>query len=483
MVQKKKNNNKSKTTTNALAVDGFNSMFSMFESNPDDLNENKIEPLILATQNNDLEKLDNEPKPKNPPKKLKRKLLIDQPSTTTTTTTTTTINNNNNNNNNNETTINNNNSNNNEISKILDFKKKELENRELDIIVKEKEIKRQRKDIKEEMDKMKVALNKQKVLLEQNKNSTVSIAIPSNALSGIQSEEMKTYIIEMISRQVTMNKIDEIIVFKTDDYNEEDSQQQSDLNLLLKVLEYIETPSYLRDELFDTLEKDYFNVDKLNSINSCQQQPKEGDDDDHQQLYREGVVTNQHWKNQSIVNVGLEKLVLIPKRLNPGTRLTIDIKNSSNGDDGTGGGSGDGNRETNDKYINGKIISPSDIKKEGYYWGHHIRLVDSLAKVASTCQYEDTQNYDYIIMHSQYGEQFPSYTDVVINNAKKYNHLLVIFADANASSTVNPEFKLGSEVLVPDTHINTLVDFNIKKLRFEETLSITLSKLKSTFYY
>ncbi|EAL64179.1 DUF171 family protein [Dictyostelium discoideum AX4] len=467
MVQKKKNN-KSKTTTNALAVDGFNSMFSMFESNPDDSNENKIEPLILTTQNNDLEKLDNEPKPKNPPKKLKRKLLIDQPSTTTTTTIE-------NNNNNNEITIKNNN---NEISKILDFKKKELENRELDIIVKEKEIKRQRKDIKEEMDKMKVALNKQKVLLEQNKNSTVSIAIPSNALSGIQSEEMKTYIIEMISRQVTMNKIDEIIVFKTDDYNEEDSQQQSDLNLLLKVLEYIETPSYLRDELFNTLEKDYFNVDKLNSINSCQQQQP-----NDEQLYREGVVTNQHWKNQSIVNVGLEKLVLIPKRLNPGTRLTIDIKNSSNGDDDGTGGGGDGNRETNDKYINGKIISPSDIKKEGYYWGHHIRLVDSLAKVASTCQYEDTQNYDYIIMHSQYGEQFPSYTDVVINNAKKYNHLLVIFADANASSTVNPEFKLGSEVLVPDTHINTLVDFNIKKLRFEETLSITLSKLKSTFYY
>ncbi|KAM9998483.1 hypothetical protein ACTFIY_008153 [Dictyostelium cf. discoideum] len=473
MFQKKKNN-KSKTTTNALAVDGFNSMFSMFESNPDDLSENKIEPLVFTPQNNDLEKLDNEPKPKNPPKKLKRKLLIDQPTTTTTTTTTTTIIENNN-------EIKNNNINNNEISKILDFKKKELENRELDIIVKEKEIKRQRKDIKEEMDKMKVALNKQKVLLEQNKNSTVSIAIPSNALAGIQSEEMKTYIIEMISRQVTMNKIDEIIVFKTDDYNEEDSQQQSDLNLLLKVLEYIETPSYLRDELFDTLEKDYFNVDKLNSINSCQQQPKEEEGDD-EPLYREGVVTNQHWKNQSIVNVGLEKLVLIPKRLNPGTRLTIDIKNS-NGGTGDGTAIGDGNRETNDKYINGKIISPSDIKKEGYYWGHHIRLVDSLAKVASTCQYEDTQNYDYIIMHSQYGEQFPSYTDVVINNAKKYNHLLVIFADANASSTVNPEFKLGSEVLVPDTHINTLVDFNIKKLRFEETLSITLSKLKSTFYY
>ncbi|KAN0006403.1 hypothetical protein ACTFIU_003111 [Dictyostelium citrinum] len=481
MVQKKKkNNNKPQSTTNASAVEGFNSMFSMFESNSNDLNEkdeNKIEPLIHIPQNNDLEKLDNEPKPKNPPKKLKRKLMIDQ-----TTTTTIIDNNNSNNNNNNEpttsTTITNiNNNNNNEISRILDFKKKELENRELDIIVKEKEIKRQRKDIKEEMDKMKVALNKQKVLLEQNKNSTVSIAIPSNALAGIQSEEMKTYIIEMISRQATMNKIDEIIVFKTDDYNEEDSQQQSDLNLLLKVLEYIETPHYLREELFNTLDKDYFNVDKLNSINSCQQQSEE---EQSKQLYREGVVTNQHWKNQSIVNVGLDKLVLIPKRLNPGTRLTIDIKsNGGNGDDVEV----DEKREINDKYINGKIISPSDIKKEGYYWGHHIRLVDSLEKVASTCQYQDTQNYDYIIMHSQYGEQFPSYTDVVINNAKKYNHLLVIFADANASSTVNPEFKLGSEVLVPDTHINTLVDFNIKKLRFEETLSITLSKLKNTFYY
>ncbi|KAK5580256.1 hypothetical protein RB653_000271 [Dictyostelium firmibasis] len=477
MVQKKKkNNNRPQITSNSSAVDGFNSMFSMFESNPNEFNEkneNKIEALIHIPQNNDLEKLDtNESKPKNPPKKPKRKLMIDQPNSTNITTTT----------NNDEipspTTNNTIKNDNNEISKILDFKKKELENRELDIIVKEKEIKRQKKDVKEEMDKMKVALNKQKVLLDQNKNSTVSIAIPSNALCGIQSEEMKTYIIEMISRQVTMNKIDEIIVFKTDDYNEEDSQQQSDLNLLLKVLEYIETPHYLREELFNTLDKDYFNVDKLNSINSCQQQQLT---EEKEELYREGVVTNQNWRNQSIVNVGLDKMVLIPKRLNPGTRLTVDIKSVENNDQDKD--EQQTYREKNDQYINGKIISPSDIKKEGYYWGHHIRLVDSLAKVASTCQYKDTENYDYIIMHSQYGEQFPSYTDVVINNAKKYNHLLVIFADANASSTVNPEFKLGSEILVPDTHINTLVDFNIKKLRFEETLSITLSKLKSTFYY
>ncbi|EGC37304.1 hypothetical protein DICPUDRAFT_150135 [Dictyostelium purpureum] len=471
MVQKKKKSNQQKNVTNSSAVDGFNSLISFFDTGNNDNNEEETKFTALSQPTlEDIEKPQETQieKPKVIPKKPKRKMIIDhQPNNTNTLSTEIT---------NKDTTTNietnDSNSNGSEISKILDFKKRELENKELDLMIKEKEIKKQKRDIKDEIDKIKISLNKQKLLLEQNKNSTVSIAIPSDCLKDIESEEMKTYVIEMISRQVTMNKIDEIIVYKTDDYDDTDNTQQSNLNLLLKILEYIETPSYLREELFNTLDKDFFYVDKLNRLNSTQEEVNADD-----KLYREGVVTDQQFRNQSIISVGLEKQVLISKRLNPGTRVTIDMKQENFTEEELSKII----NTTDEQYTLGRVISPQNIKKEGYYWGHHVRLVNSMDEIASTCEYKDTKTYDYSILLSDFGEQFPSPTDPMLNNAKRYNHLLIIFA--NNHKKFNPADRLNSEVLIPDTHINTLFNFNNVPIRFEENLFVTLSKLKNIFYY
>jgi len=450
MVQKK-----NKRKVNGPVADTFNSMLSFFEAK-----EDQVEQPTQQEQKPQGEQQQQQPtqseisttpqvEPKKVPKRPKRTFNYVDPTTTTTesmkvdtieTNTSTTTNNNNNND--------------------TKDKLKEIEDKELDLLIKEKELKKLKKEIKDEKEKIHINLARQKQLIELNRQSTVSMAIPGNILDDITSQEMKMYLIEMISRTIVMHEIDEIIVYK--DGTNIENNNEDNINYLMKILEYIETPDYLRENLFNVLDPDYEYVDKLKMMSSCRQVL----DDEHR--YREGFVIHRPHQGKSIVNVGLNKQVLLDKKIKGGVRVTVELSINYE----------EQQQDDQREFIEGRVVSFMDIKEKGYYWGYHVRLADSLSSVFQNSPFE-SKNYDFTCLVSTSGETYPRPLTQQ-SMTKKYNHLLLVFANHidNAQNEI-PQYQ---DAL--DLHINTLLNFKPSfPIRFEEDLLITLTKLKGTVFY
>ena len=69
----------------------------------------------------------------------------------------------------------------------------------------------------------------------------VSIAIPSSALINERDEKIKTYKVGQIARAAAVFRVSEIVIYRDPKLDESD--------FIADVLEYLETPQYLRKYL------------------------------------------------------------------------------------------------------------------------------------------------------------------------------------------------------------------------------------------
>lgn len=79
---------------------------------------------------------------------------------------------------------------------------------------------------------------------------TVSVAIPSSIIAASQTREFKTLLIGQLARTFALHKVDEVIVYSDETL---DLSAESDFNpclFIARLLQYAETPSYLRKGLF-----------------------------------------------------------------------------------------------------------------------------------------------------------------------------------------------------------------------------------------
>eukprot|EP01132_Coremiostelium_polycephalum_P004066 gene4066-5091_t len=354
---------------------------------------------------------------------------------------------------------------------------KEIEEKEIDYKLLERELKQKKKELKDEQTKNKSRDSLIEKLRELNQKSTKSIAIGSDILDDINSEEMKVYLIEMISRVLLTFQIDEIIIYKNNkDNNNNSVQQDNNTTLLLKILEFIETPSYLREFLFNVSDTDYKYVDKLIKINSVQSQSKKAS-----MKYRDGIVSEEYYQGKSLVNVGLDKMVLIDRKLRGGIRVTVEFLNKEN--------------EQNSKYYSATVISPQNIKSRGDYWGYQLRFVDSVNSISDSCPFE-RGDYDFKVLlennfddiqDDEYDEDEKqtrvgkTMEDLLDRPLKKYHHLLFIFSPSTSTGRVSStSFKDNF-----DLHLNLLSNLNNQSTsptRPEENLLICLSQLKGKLF-
>ncbi|KYR00561.1 DUF171 family protein [Tieghemostelium lacteum] len=453
MVQKKRKSRNE--PSNTFAVDNFNSMLSMFQGEEEEVEVDNMD----LSENVEEEKVVEEEETKPVEKKLKRKHLkqmeslnkplVSEKSEKVEQKEVPEISGNN-------------------TEELVELKKK-LEDRELDLKIKERELKKKEKEMKDlEKDILK-SKAQHKALMELNRNSTVSVAIPSNILDDIDSQEMKLYIIEMIARLLILHAVDEVIVYDITSDDMDDDQNNNKI-LLLKILEFIETPKYLREHCFDMEnDQDYQYCHKLNKIDSTQMNKTK-----KTRNYREGIVSEKlHQQKFSLVNIGLEKLAVVDRRLKSGTRVTVEILDNQD--------------HENHNLINGKIISTMDIKKEGYYWGYQIRSAENVDGAISDSPYKKSKSdstsatesaYDYRVLLSSDGVDSNSLFNVKSSfKMKPYDHLLILFAPINGASQNN----------ISETnfryHINTHTSYNDHlQLRFEEDILLSLSKLKGILF-
>jgi predicted SPOUT superfamily RNA methylase MTH1 len=79
---------------------------------------------------------------------------------------------------------------------------------------------------------------------------TVTVAIPVSIISQVQTREMKSFLIGQLARCLAVNKVDEVVVYADGVVDESTDNDYNPCLFLARLLQYAETPSYLRKALF-----------------------------------------------------------------------------------------------------------------------------------------------------------------------------------------------------------------------------------------
>ena len=150
----------------------------------------------------------------------------------------------------------------------------------------------------------------------------LSIAIPASTISDTPHLREKTSKIGLIGRAAAIFRVDEIIVYpdnpKTD--------QRRDLDFIALLLNYLETPQYLRKSLFK-IEPDLQFAGILPPLRTPHHPVSGKTADLKAGEYREGLVLSQV-KEGLLVDIGVEQPALMRQtQYAVGDRLTLQVVN------------------------------------------------------------------------------------------------------------------------------------------------------------
>ena len=328
------------------------------------------------------------------------------------------------------------------------------------------------KKIKREVDKKNGAKKKngrKKVNSAQRfcRPKTVSIALPGSIVDNCQSRELQSYVAGQVARAAAIFQIDEVIVFNESPATAIKPRWNPNV-FLARILQYLETPQYLRKPLF-TMQKDLKYAGLLNPLDTPHHMKMED-----VTPFREGVVVNRPAKaSRSWVNVGLRREVLIDYSIPPKTRVTVKMGESR---DASTAATADpkpyGTRGTAVAFT-----TPRDEQK--LYWGYQTRIASSLSAVWEECPFKS--GYDVTIGTSERGDSSVLDADFAIPQCK---HLLIVFGGVQGLEiAVDADSKLevpGKDArCLFDMWVNTCPFQGSGTIRTEEAILISLSSLSS----
>ncbi|KAF8096540.1 hypothetical protein N665_0307s0066 [Sinapis alba] len=353
-----------------------------------------------------------------------------------------------------------------------DFKKKKKKSHDdpeqkvsLDGDAKKKKKKKKSKEEEEEPEQTMIQEEKEEEVkpnVEEEKKEdrpTVTIAIAGSIINNTQSLELATRLAGQIARASTIFRIDEIVVFDNKSSSEINSSSSvtnpSDSNesgapFLVRILKYLETPQYLRKTLFPK-HNDLRFVGMLPPLDAPHHLRK------HEwEQYREGVTLREKPTNSegTLVDVGLDKSVVVDQVLTPGVRVTVAM--------GT-------NRDLD---VVRQIVPPSKPREEaGMYWGYKVRYASHLSSVFKECPFEG--GYDYLIGTSEHGLKISS-SELKIPT---FRHLLIAFgglAGLEESVEEDNQYKGKNVREAFNIYLNTCPHQGSRTIRTEEAMFISL---------
>ncbi|OQS03703.1 hypothetical protein THRCLA_21098 [Thraustotheca clavata] len=338
-------------------------------------------------------------------------------------------------------------------------------------ILKERQARRKQKRAEKQAAKLQEKAQEEERLKEERRTKgrlfTVSIAVPGSIVDNAQTKELKTYLAGQIARAAAIFQVDEVIVF--DDQlgkaaNDKDVTKKynnpNDCHVFLgRILQYLETPQYLRKALFP-VHSDLKYAGLLNPLD-CPHHMR----GDEWTTYREGVVVEQATKDKkgSYVNVGLKKYAVIDKYIQPGVRVTVKLDESSK----------------DKKKLAGTVVSPAEPREQlGTYWGYTMRFATSLKEVWTESPYK--KGYDLKIGTSERGTSCVDDRDFKL---PPFEHVLIVFGgvagieectSADESIAVNGD----QAHTLFDMWVNTCPQQGSRTIRSEEAILISMSALR-----
>ncbi|GMH71843.1 hypothetical protein TrLO_g12880 [Triparma laevis f. longispina] len=313
------------------------------------------------------------------------------------------------------------------------------------------------------------------------RHDTLSIAVPTSIVANAQSKELKTMLCGQIARAATIYNVDEIVLYEDVEGGKNEDTSSNDkrnpLQFMQRVLEYAETPQYLKQSLHPN-HADLQFAGLIPPIDAPHH-VRRGE----QSKYREGVTLDTKDKPEAegggratYVNCGVGKDVEIDRKIPKGVRVTVEIENYKAKD------------------IKGKAVKSSSGREEnGDYWGYSVRGVKGGLK--GVLEGGPWGEYDWKVGTSERG--------TTINEAlhghsragkpsdggrfsKLYKHMLLVFGGVHGIEQCvddDEDFPHVSGVdcgeLLFDTFINTVPLQGSRTVRSEEAILLTLAQLRS----
>ena len=277
----------------------------------------------------------------------------------------------------------------------------------------------------------------------------LSIAIPASAISDTPHLREKTAKVGLIGRAAAIFRVDQIIVYP--DSTRED--QHRDLDFIALLLNYLETPQYLRKRLFK-LEPDLEFAGILPPLRTPHH-PLSGKTK-HLKIgeYREGVVSSET-KEGLVVDIGVQQPALLrQKGFAEGNRLTLQVVNIGN-------------------QIEVQTSNRDDIPQ---YWGYSVRLANH-----SFGQMVQSGGFDLKIATARIGDSFIDVADRIGEKWSGGQNVLMAFGAPSRGlhEIAQDEGLKLAEIM--DFVVNTVPNQGTATVRMEEALLASLAILNVHF--
>ncbi len=279
----------------------------------------------------------------------------------------------------------------------------------------------------------------------------LSIAIPASTISDTPHLREKTAKMGLIGRAAAIFRVEEIILYP----DNAKMDQRQDLDFMALLLNYLETPQYLRKTLFK-LDPDLEYAGILPPLRTPHH-PLSGKTK-HLEVgeYREGAVLSEN-KEGLIVDIGVQQSALLRQReFAVGNRLTLQVVNLG-------------------KQIEVQAVSREDVPQ---YWGYRVQVEER-----SFGQLATHGGFDVKIATARVGDNFLDVASKI--NGKWVDSKLVLVAFGAPSRGVHE--------IVQDEGLNLadLTDFIVNMvpnqgtatIRTEEALFSSLAILNMHYSY
>ncbi len=275
------------------------------------------------------------------------------------------------------------------------------------------------------------------------------IAVPASIVSDTPHLREKTAKVGLIGRAAAIFRVDEILVYRDDPQNE----QRGDLELVAKLLSYLETPQYLRKRLFK-LEPRLLYAGILPPLRTPHHPASGKVEDLRVGEYRDGVVLSDI-KEGLLVDIGVTSAVLLrDKDHRVGERLTLQVVKASG-------------------RVEVQVADRTDVPD---YWGYKVRIERTSLREAVK-----NARADLAIGTSRQGSDVASVADELADKWKAASNVLVIFG-----SPARGLFEIAADEGVPleellDFVVNTVPGQGTETVRTEEAVLASLAVLNVEF--
>jgi methyltransferase len=265
------------------------------------------------------------------------------------------------------------------------------------------------------------------------RSQIISVALPASLTLDIPHLREKTARLGFVSRALATFRIEEAIIYRDRDGDE----LEREARLIQKMLNYIETPQYLRRLLFK-MDPDLQYAGTLPPLRTPNHPDKANPSPG---LLREGVVVQSG--PSSMIEAGFRDLVRVKSKLLTAERVTIRLTRGL-------------------PQLEGEIVEPSRLT---IYWGFRVARGNvSLSEIIRS------RKFDLTISTSRKGKDVREITPELVERWKRSPHILVAFGSPNDGI---PEILARSGMNVSEAmnfNINTVPDQGVETVRTEEAL-------------